>query len=64
MNKKLVIETLSSYDVVSFDIYDTLITRKIAEPKQLFKLVQASASVKAMDVPNFSLIELKQKRFL
>lgn len=54
MNKKRVIETLSSYDVVSFDIFDTLITRRIADPKQLFKLVQASAIVKSMDVPNFA----------
>ena len=64
MNKKLVIETLSSYDVVSFDIYDTLITRKIAEPKQLFKLVQASASVKAMDVPNFSSDRVEAEKIL
>lgn len=54
MNKKVVIETLSTYDIVSFDIFDTLITRRIAEPKQLFKLVQASAIVNSIDVPNFA----------
>lgn len=34
----------NNYDFVSFDIFDTLLSRKIARPKDLFSMIQANLS--------------------
>ena len=39
LNKNKFIKKLLKYDVISFDIFDTLITRKIYDPDDLFKLM-------------------------
>ncbi|MCR5196823.1 MAG: hypothetical protein K6D38_10910 [Pseudobutyrivibrio sp.] len=40
MDKELLTMKLGTYDVISFDIFDTLITRSIAEPDDVFKLIE------------------------
>lgn len=39
IDKELLIMKLGAYDVISFDIFDTLITRTIFEPDDVFKLM-------------------------
>ena len=39
LNKNKFIKKILKYDVISFDIFDTLITRKIYDPDDLFKLM-------------------------
>jgi predicted HAD superfamily hydrolase len=40
LNKDIAIEKLMKYDIITFDIFDTLITRKLYEPDDLFRLMQ------------------------
>ncbi len=40
MDKELLIMKLATYEVISFDIFDTLITRAIYEPDDLFRLME------------------------
>lgn len=40
LNCKYVVEMLSSYDLVTFDIFDTLITRLVYQPDDLFNLLE------------------------
>jgi predicted HAD superfamily hydrolase len=55
----------NNYDFVSFDIFDTLLSRKIARPKDLFSLIQANLSYDSQYiawpdlVDNFSVIREK-----
>lgn len=38
--KESVLEKLSKFDVISFDIFDTLVTRKIYRPDKVFELIE------------------------
>ena len=40
VDKQLLIMKLGGYDVISFDIFDTLITRTVYEPDDVFKIVE------------------------
>ena len=40
MDKELLTMKLGAYDVVSFDIFDTLVTRGVYEPDDVFKLME------------------------
>ncbi len=44
VDKEILTMKLAAYDVVSFDIFDTLITRSIVEPDQVFKLIEREIS--------------------
>lgn len=39
------VETLSKYDLISFDIFDTAILRAVAEPQHVFRIMGARLSV-------------------
>lgn len=39
LNKEEFLEKISNYDVISFDIFDTLLTRCVYEPDDLFKMM-------------------------
>lgn len=49
LTKSDVIEHLRKFDIVTFDIFDTLITRKIYEPEDLFKIMNLKIK-KEMDL--------------
>lgn len=53
-NKEELMEIISKYDVVSFDIFDTLIMRKTLTPEDVFFIVQnkISNSIKGLDYVN------------
>lgn len=42
---------IEKHDVISFDIFDTLITRTVLEPKDVFKLVEEKLRAKGMEIP-------------
>lgn len=46
-------EKLCKYDVISFDIFDTLITRKIYSPDDLFDLIGKNIKTNKFDKNNF-----------
>ncbi len=43
LNYEIVLEQLKTYDVVSFDVFDTLICRSVINPADVFKIVEAKA---------------------
>lgn len=45
LSKEKMCKKLLSYDVISFDIFDTLITRKILEPDDIFRLMEEKLKV-------------------
>lgn len=47
---------LSSYDVVTFDIFDTLITRCVLYPSDVFSLVEAQAKHTGIAAKDFALL--------
>ena len=40
INKNFLIEALRKADVISFDIFDTLITRRIYSPEDIFSIIE------------------------
>lgn len=52
-NKQQTIEELSQYDVISFDIFDTLITRKIYDPDDIFKLITLKIEKENINIENY-----------
>lgn len=42
------------YDVVSFDVFDTLVTRTVCRPKDVFKVVELRASSAGLNVNGFA----------
>lgn len=49
MNADEVLSILQQYDVISFDIFDTLLFRKLPRPTDVFSLVE-----KSVDIPGFA----------
>ncbi len=39
--------TLCKYDIISFDIFDTLITRNMYEPNDIFKLMEEKLNIES-----------------
>lgn len=55
-----IIKTIKKYDYVSFDVFDTLLKRNIAQPSDIFKLIQQQGKIKfGSEADNFAL-ERKQ----
>lgn len=46
IDKELLIIKLSAYDVISFDIFDTLITRTVYDPDDVFRILEKSIANK------------------
>lgn len=42
---------IDSYDVISFDVFDTLIMRKVLQPSDIFLIVEAKLKKKRKDIP-------------
>lgn len=40
MNSKEIIVRIKNYDVISFDVFDTLLKRNVSEPKKVFELIE------------------------
>jgi len=40
VDKELLLERLSSYDIITFDLFDTLVMRKVLRPEDVFSLVE------------------------
>ena len=54
---KILLETLESYDVISFDIFDTLLLRIVNQPSDAFFFVG-----KELKYPNFQQIRIESER--
>lgn len=44
----------SKYKLISFDVFDTLVSRLLARPRDVFKLVELRAGRTGIDVPGFA----------
>lgn len=57
MSPKRMAERLHSYDVISFDVFDTLILRKVREPADVFYALQEK-----LDYPDFRRVRIEAER--
>lgn len=61
--RKLV-ERMNDYDVISFDIFDTLIMRKTLYPHDIFEIVEKKAEKRGIEVENFCESRMKAEQNL
>lgn len=59
IDKKQLIKLLDNYDIITFDIFDTLVTRKIYNPDDLFRLLDLRLKSKYKYEGNF--IDIRKK---
>ncbi len=52
-NKERVFENLKNYDRITFDIFDTLITRKVYQPSDSFKIIANKIKKKSIELDNY-----------
>ena len=52
-NKENVLKDLENYDIITFDIFDTLITRKIYNPDDLFLIMEKRIRKSGINIENF-----------
>ncbi|MBQ6395409.1 MAG: hypothetical protein IJH87_03590, partial [Atopobiaceae bacterium] len=52
--KQAVYDAIDSSDIVSFDVFDTLVTRKVLVPSDVFLLVERSAVSRGLPVSGFA----------
>ncbi len=45
---------ISEHDIISFDIFDTLLMRRILEPKDVFRIVEIKLRKEGIDIPFFA----------
>ena len=60
--KEQVTDTILDAEVVSFDIFDTIIQRKTLEPRDVFYLVEKQAKVKGLPADNFAQLRTETER--
>ena len=53
MNTKKYFNLINKYKYISFDIFDTLITRNLNKPTELFDLVQEEINRENIDINDF-----------
>ena len=56
-NIKYILEKAKNYDIISFDIFDTLLTRKIYNPDDIFNIIDKKKNIKLDD----SFINIRKK---
>lgn len=44
---------INQYEAISFDVWDTLITRTVLEPEDIFSIVENRAKIMKLDISNF-----------
>lgn len=44
---------IDGYDAISFDLFDTLIMRKVLEPVDIFDLIQERIKYKGIEISDF-----------
>ena len=49
-------------DIISFDVFDTLLERDVVSPKDIFRLIEKSDLVKLLNVNNFSKLRIKAEK--
>lgn len=52
-NKDMIFNMLMQFDIVSFDIFDTLITRNVYEPKDSFEIIANRIKAKGIEIENY-----------
>lgn len=52
-NKQELLDKIDQYDAISFDLFDTLIMRKVLEPVDVFDLVEDNIRHKGIEIPGF-----------
>ena len=62
--KQKLLDMVSDADVVSFDLFDTLVTRKVYTYTDVFELVDFKLREKGIDIPNFTTLRLYAEKEL
>lgn len=52
-NKQELLDKIDQYDAISFDLFDTLIMRRVLEPVDIFDLVEENIRHKGIKISNF-----------
>ena len=58
ISKEAVIKQIDAHEIISFDIFDTLVMRKTLAPQDVFFIVQGEAKKKGILVENFPFIRI------
>lgn len=64
ITKQALIDAIDANEVISFDIFDTLITRKLLRPDDIFTLIERKYSTKLPDNYNFAKVRKECEREL
>lgn len=59
LNREELYQLIDSHDIISFDLFDTLIMRKCLEPTDVFDLVEARAAENGIIIKNFKMKRIR-----
>lgn len=59
LTERILLEKIDRYDVISFDIFDTLLMRRTLIPEDVFTIVEEKALAEGIELPDFKNIRIK-----
>lgn len=62
VNKQQLKDAIACHDIISFDVFDTLIMRKTYTPKDVFEIVSYKARIHGLDIMDFQKKRIQAER--
>lgn len=64
VDQEILYRQMDEHDVISFDIFDTLLMRKTLIPQDVFNIVEGKAIQEGMDADNFAMYRIRAEKNL